>query len=328
MVTERNGTTITLGELGTVNDGFEDLRSVARFNRLPAIGLGIRKQSGTNTTEVIDAVKAKLKEIEPYTPEGISIGVAFDSSGFIKESMRGVQFDIIFGILLTALIMYLFLRNIRVTFISVTAIPISLIGGFVLMHALGFTVNNLTMLAMSLSVGMVIDDAIVVLENIFRHIEAGENPMEAASVGTSEVGLAVIAATSSVAAVFIPVAFMKGMIGRFFYQFGMTVALTIIISVLVSLTLTPLLCSRMLHHQRSHRKLYIVMENAFQALERGYRRLLEWAVSYRWTVIMLAVVTFVIAVYLVRFIGTEFFTQADEGQFKIGFELPTGTSLE
>ena len=327
VVTERNGTTITLGELGTVNDGFEDLRSVARFNRLPAIGLGIRKQSGTNTTEVIDAVKAKLKEIEPYTPEGISIGVAFDSSGFIKESMRGVQFDIIFGILLTALIMYLFLRNIRVTFISVTAIPISLIGGFVLMHALGFTVNNLTMLAMSLSVGMVIDDAIVVLENIFRHIEAGENPMEAASVGTSEVGLAVIAATSSVAAVFIPVAFMKGMIGRFFYQFGMTVALTIIISVLVSLTLTPLLCSRMLHHQRSHRKLYIVMENAFQALERGYRRLLEWAVSYRWTVIMLAVVTFVVAVYLVRFIGTEFFTQADEGQFKIGFELPTGTSL-
>jgi HAE1 family hydrophobic/amphiphilic exporter-1 len=328
VVAEREGTTISLKELGKVDDGFEDLRNIARFNGLPAIGLGIRKQSGTNTTEVIDAVKAKLEKIKKDTPEGISIGIALDTSGFIKESMEGVRFDIIFGVILTALIMYLFLRNIRVTFISVTAIPISLIGGFVLMNALGFTVNNLTMLAMSLSVGMVIDDAIVVMENIFRHVEAGEDPMNAASVGTGEVGLAVIAATSSVAAVFIPVAFMKGLIGRFFYQFGMTVALTIIISVLVSLTLTPLLCSRMLHHQRSHKKLYIILENAFLAVERGYRRALEWAVTYRWTVILIAVTTFVIGIYLVRFIGTEFVAQADSAQFKIGFELPTGTSIE
>jgi HAE1 family hydrophobic/amphiphilic exporter-1 len=328
VVAERDGTTISLKELGKVDDGFEDLRNIARFNGLPAIGLGIRKQSGTNTTEVIDAVKAKLEKIKKDAPEGISIGIALDTSGFIKESMEGVRFDIIFGVILTALIMYLFLRNIRVTFISVTAIPISLIGGFVLMNALGFTVNNLTMLAMSLSVGMVIDDAIVVMENIFRHVEAGEDPMNAASVGTGEVGLAVIAATSSVAAVFIPVAFMKGLIGRFFYQFGMTVALTIIISVLVSLTLTPLLCSRMLHHQRSHKKLYIILENAFLAVERGYRRALEWAVTYRWTVILIAVTTFVIGIYLVRFIGTEFVAQADSAQFKIGFELPTGTSIE
>jgi HAE1 family hydrophobic/amphiphilic exporter-1 len=328
VVAERDGATISLKELGKVDDGFEDLRNIARFNGLPAIGLGIRKQSGTNTTEVIDAVKAKLEKIKKDAPEGISIGIALDTSGFIKESMEGVRFDIIFGVILTALIMYLFLRNIRVTFISVTAIPISLIGGFVLMNALGFTVNNLTMLAMSLSVGMVIDDAIVVMENIFRHVEAGEDPMNAASVGTGEVGLAVIAATSSVAAVFIPVAFMKGLIGRFFYQFGMTVALTIIISVLVSLTLTPLLCSRMLHHQRSHKKLYIILENAFLAVERGYRRALEWAVTYRWTVILIAVTTFVIGIYLVRFIGTEFVAQADSAQFKIGFELPTGTSIE
>jgi HAE1 family hydrophobic/amphiphilic exporter-1 len=328
VVAERDGTTISLRELGKIDDGFEDLRNIARFNGLPAIGLGIRKQSGTNTTEVIDAVKAKLETIKKDAPEGISIGIALDTSGFIKESMEGVRFDIIFGVILTALIMYLFLRNIRVTFISVTAIPISLIGGFVLMNALGFTVNNLTMLAMSLSVGMVIDDAIVVMENIFRHVEAGEDPMNAASVGTGEVGLAVIAATSSVAAVFIPVAFMKGLIGRFFYQFGMTVALTIIISVLVSLTLTPLLCSRMLHHQKSHKKLYIILENAFLAIERGYRRALEWAVTYRWTVILIAVTTFVCGIYLVRFIGTEFVVQADSAQFKIGFELPTGTSIE
>ena len=328
VVAERNGATITLSEVGKIDDGFEDMRSIARFNGLPAIGLGIKKQSGTNTTAVIDAVKAKLEEIRKHTPEGISIGTALDTSGFIKSSIEGVQFDIIFGIILTALIMYLFLRNVRVTFISVTAIPISLIGGFVVMHALHFTVNFITMLAMSLSVGMVIDDAIVVLENIFRHVESGEDPMTAASRGTSEVGLAVIAATSSVAAVFIPVAFMKGIIGRFFYQFGVTVALTILISVLVALTLTPLLCSRMLHHQKSHSRLYLILENGFQAVERTYRKALEWAISHRWSVIGIAVGTFVLGMFLARFIGTEFITQSDESQFRIGFELPTGTSLE
>ena len=328
VVAERNGTTITLKDLGRVNDGFEDLRNIAHFNGIPAVGLGVRKQSGTNTTAVADAVKKKLKELKKYTPEGISVDLAYDSSVFIKDSMRGVQFDIIFGIFLTALIMYLFLRNIRITSISLVAIPISLIGGFVLMNALGFTINNLTMLAMSLSVGMVIDDAIVVLENVFRHVERGEERVQAARTGTDEVGLAVLAATSSVAAVFIPVAFMKGIIGRFFYQFGLTVALTIIISALVSLTLTPLLCSRMLRHQTSHKRIYVILENAFQAVERTYRKFLEWSVSHRWTVITIAVGTFILGMSLLPFIGTEFVTQADEGRFIVNFELPTGTTIE
>lgn len=328
VVADRKGSTITLKDVGTVTDGFEDLRSIIRFNGKPAVGLGVKKQSGTNTTAVADAVKKRLAEIMKHTPEGIHIGIAMDSSDFIKKSMEGVQFDIIFGVILTALIMYLFLRNLRITFISVTAIPISLIGGFVLMNALGFTINNLTMLAMSLAVGMVIDDAIVVLENIFRHVEAGEDRVQAASKGTDEVGLAVLAATSSVAAVFIPVAFMKGIIGRFFYQFGLTVALTIIISVLVSFTLTPLLCSRMLRHQTSHKKLYVMLENVFQSIEKTYRKTLEWTVSHRLIVISIAVGTFILSFMMIPYIGSEFVTNADEGQFKVSFELPTGTSIE
>jgi len=327
VVAERQGSAITLKDVGIVTDGFEDLRSIIRFNGKPSVGLGVKKQSGTNTTAVADKVKQRLAEIQKNVPAGIEVAIAYDSSDFIKESMGGVQFDIIFGVILTALIMYFFLRNVRITFISVTAIPVSLIGGFVLMNALGFTVNNMTMLAMSLAVGMVIDDAIVVLENIFRHVENGEDRMVAAQRGTDEVGLAVLAATSSVAAVFIPVAFMKGMIGRFFYQFGLTVALTIIISVFVSFTLTPLLCSRMLRHQVSHSRVYMMFENFFNAVETAYRTLLRWAVRHRITIVGIAILTFVLSFLLVPHIGTEFVTNADEGVFKVSFELPTGTSL-
>ena len=328
VVAERNGTIITLKDVGRVDDSFEDLRTIAHFNGIPTVALGIRKQSGTNTVAVADAIKKKVEETKKHAPEGISVASAYDTSTFIKASMEGVQFDIIFGIILTALIMYLFLRNLRITFISIMAIPISLIGGFVLMNALGFTINNLTMLAMSLAVGIVIDDTIVVLENIFRHVENGEERVQAARTGTSEVGLAVLAATSSIAAVFIPVAFMKGLIGRFFYQFGLTVALTIIISAIVSLTLTPMLCSRMLRHQTSHKRIYVILENAFIAMEQLYRKALEWAVSHRWIVIAIATGTFILSVFLLPFIGTEFTTKSDEGRFMINFELPTGTAIE
>ncbi len=326
-VRERNGVVTYLEDVARVDDGFEDLRSVARYNRRPAAELGVRKQSGTNTVEVANAVVEKLEELKPHVPDGIAVAVAFDSSTYIEESIRGVQIDIAIGILLTALVMYLFLRNVRVTLISVVAIPISLIGGFIAMQALDFTVNFMTMLAMSLAVGMVIDDAIVVLENIYRHVEQGKEGMRAASEGTSQVWLPVLAATSSIAAVFIPVAFMKGVIGRFFYQFGLTVAVTIIISALVSLTLTPFMSSRMLRRETSHSKLYVILENFFNALASVYRRALEWAVRRRWAVVAIAVVSFAAGLALVPVIGSEFVTQSDESQFLVRFELPTGTPI-
>ncbi|HOO39356.1 MAG TPA: efflux RND transporter permease subunit [Deltaproteobacteria bacterium] len=328
VVAQRQGSPVRLSDIGRVDDGFEDFRSIARFNGSPTVGLGIRKQSGSNTTSVAHAVKARLADIAANPPEGIKIQLAYDGSGFIEDSMKGVRFDILFGIILTALTMYLFLRNIRITFIAIIAIPVSLIGAFIVMQALGFTINNLTMLAMSLAVGMVIDDAIVVLENIFRHIEGGEDRLKAASTGTQEVGLAVIAATSSIAAVFIPVAFMKGIIGRFFYQFGLTVALTITISVLVSLTLTPFLCSRMMKHQASHNRIYVILENALLSLEKGYRSVLTWALSHRKSIIGIAIAAFIGGISLAPMIGSEFVTESDEGNFLVRFELPTGTSIE
>lgn len=328
VVSERDGALVTLRDVGRVDDGFEDLRTIARYNGLPTVGLGVRKQSDANTVAVADAVRKALVEIRRTAPEGVSIDVAFDSSKFIKASMRGVQHDIGFGILLTASLMYLFLRNYRTTIISVITIPISLIGGFVVMNALGFTVNNMTMLAVSLAVGLVIDDAIVVMENIFRHVENDEPPLVAASRGASEVGFAVIAATSSIVAVFLPVAFMEGLIGRFFYEFGMTVALTIVCSVLVALTLTPFMSSRMLRHERTHTRFYDALERFFAGLEARYRKTLSWAVSHRISVIALATLAFALGIVLTLFIGKEFITPADESFFLAQFELPTGTSIE
>jgi len=328
VVARRDDSTIVLKDLGEITDGFEDMRSIIHFNGVPSIGLGVRKQSGTNTTEVAQAVRHKLEEVSRHAPARVTVEVAYDSSEFIRDSMRGVQFDIILGVLLTALTMYIFLKNIRTTFISIMAIPVSLIGAFMLMQSFGFTINNMTMLAMSLAVGLVIDDTIVVLENIFRHVEDGEEPMQAASTGTSEVGLAVIAATSSIAAVFIPVAFMEGIIGRFFYQFGLTVVLTILISVLISFTLTPFLSSRLIRHQKSHGKLYTSLENGLKAIEHVYRSLLTWSLSHRKTVVVIAIAAFAGGIALIPIIGTEMAPNADQGAFLVRFELPTGTSLD
>jgi HAE1 family hydrophobic/amphiphilic exporter-1 len=327
VISSREGAVTRLRDVARVVDGREDLRTVARFNGVPTVGLGIEKQSGTNTVEVARRVRAVLEELRETLPEGIHLEVAFDASEFIEASMRGVQRDILFGVLLTSLIMFIFLRNVRITLISVVAIPISLIGGFVVIYALDFTVNNMTMLAMSLAVGMVIDDAIVVLENIFRHVEEGSDPMKAASEGTSEVGLAVVAATSSIAAVFIPVAFMKGIVGRFFYQFGLTVAITIGISALVSLTLTPMLCSRLLKREETRHPLYNLLERGFQYLDSTYRRILGWVTRHRFVTVLIAFAAFGAGIALSPFIGREFAPQDDESRFLLRFEMPTGTSI-
>jgi hydrophobe/amphiphile efflux-1 (HAE1) family protein len=328
VIAERGGVITTIKDVGQVVDGSEDLRSIARFNGIPTVGLGVRKQSGFNTVAVADATRKKVEEMKKQVPPGIHVETAFDDSVYIKDSIKGVQFDILFGILLTAVIMFLFLRNLRPTFISVISIPISLIGGFILMDALGFTVNFITMLAMSLSVGMVIDDTIVVMENIFRHVEEGSDKIEAARYGTDEVALAVIAATSTIAAVFLPVAFMKGIIGRFFFQFAFTVAMTIIISALVALTLTPFLSSRILYHRKAQSRFYNTLEKFFKGLENSYKKRLEWAVNHRLIIIALAIGVFILAIAIVPFIGSEFATQADEGRLLVRFEMPTGTSVQ
>lgn len=328
VIKEDRGGLVLLKDVATVEDGVDDLRSIANYNGVPTVGIGISKQAGANAVEVSKNIRERLKEIQANTPEGITIQIASDDSEFIERSLAGVRMDIIFGVIMTAIIMLMFLRNFRTTFISVVTIPVALIGSFTVMYFLGFTINNLTMLAISLGIGMVIDDTIVVMENIFRRFEAGESRVDAARKGTGEVGLAVLASTGSIIAVFLPVAFMEGIIGRFFYQFSMTVAVTVIISTFTALTLTPFLCSRILKHQEEHNKAFEKFENFFVSLENHYSTAIEWAVEKRLTIIGIAGGAFVGGILLIPFLGSEFITEADESRFQVQYELPTGTSFE
>ena len=328
VVATRDKTVIRLKDVARVEDGSEDLRSIARFNGLPAVGLGIQKQSGTNTVEVAQGVKAALAEINKVLPEDINADIAFDTARFIETAMNDVLFDLFLGALLTAVVMLVFLRNFRMTFVAVMAIPTSIIASFVVMYALDFTINNMTMLAMSLAIGIVIDDAIVVLENIYRYVEKGVSSIKAAQIGTSEVGLAVLAASSTIVAVFVPVAFMRGLIGRFFFQFGLTVAFAVLVSVIVSFTLTPMLCSRLIKKEQKHGPIFQAFENAFKWLEETYSRYLDLALRHRWATVGMAGLVFVLGLALIPFVPKGLMTEPDESSFMMLIEMPTGTSIQ
>lgn len=328
VVATRDKTVIRLKDVARVEDGSEDLRSIARFNGLPAVGLGIQKQSGTNTVEVAQGVKAALAEIKKILPEDINADIAFDTARFIETAMNDVLFDLFLGAVLTAVVMLVFLRNFRMTFIAVMAIPTSIIASFVVMYALNFTINNMTMLAMSLAIGIVIDDTIVVLENIYRYVEQGVSSLKAARMGTSEVGLAVLAASSTIIAVFVPVAFMRGLIGRFFFQFGLTVAFAVLVSVIISFTLTPMLCSRLIRKEQKHGPIFQAFENAFKRLEETYSRYLDLALRHRWATVGMASLIFVFGLALVPFVPKGLMTEPDESSFMMRIEMPTGTSIQ
>jgi hydrophobe/amphiphile efflux-1 (HAE1) family protein len=329
VVATMDETVVRLKDVAKVVDGSEDFRSVAHFNGMPTIGLGIRKQSGTNTVEVIESVKDTLLGIQPNVPEGILLDVAYDTSKFIKNSLNDVLIDLLIGALLTSLVMMVFLRSVRLTIISIIAIPTSIIATFAAMNAMDFTINNMTMMAMSLAIGLVIDDAIVVLENIFRHIEKGERPFVAASTGSSEVGFAVIATTLAILAVFIPVAFMQGIIGRFFLQFGLSVAFAVTCSSLVALTLVPMMCSRLLGDRiKQLEGPFLIFEKGFSGMENLYKKLLDLALKNRWKTISLAIGFFIFGLLLLNFVPTAFMTEPDRSEFMVRFELPTGTSVE
>jgi len=244
IIAHHNGAPIRLKDVGWAEDGTEPVRTIARFNRIPSVGLSVIPRSGANVVEVAEGVKKRLGDVRKSLPPGVTITLAFDSSKFIKEAISDVQYDVFLGGLLAAAVMFFFLLSIRSTLITAIAIPTSLITSFGIMYFFGFTMNYLTMLGLSMMVGVVIDDAIIVLENTYRQMEEGADPMRAAREGTSEIAFAAMSATFSIVAVFIPVAFMGGIIGRFFYQFGVTVAASVITSLFIGLTLIPMLCSR------------------------------------------------------------------------------------
>ena len=327
VISYRHGKLIKLRNIGYAEDGLEDERSITRFNGKTAVGLSVKRQSGENTVAVADRVKAAVARIKPS--QGMKLDITFDQSVYIRRSIEDVQIALWLGAALAVLIIFAFLRSMRSTLISAVALPTSVIATFAFIQFLGFTLNMMTMLALSLSIGILIDDAIVVLENIYRRMEEGEQPMNAAQDGASEIGLAVMATTFSIVAVFVPVAFMKGIVGKFFYEFGITVTVAVLISLFVSLTLTPMLSSRFLFYRRKHGKLYMVLEKGYEKLYEVYRPLLAWALRHRPTVIVIAVTSVVVGILIFRFgLGKEFMPAEDQGRYLVRLETPVDNSLQ
>ncbi|HOJ51443.1 MAG TPA: efflux RND transporter permease subunit, partial [Syntrophales bacterium] len=323
------GAPVRIRDIGRAEDGMEERRTISRFNGVPSVNIAIQKQSGTNTVEVIDRVKGELTKIRRNLPPGMHLDIAFDQSIFIKRSIREVQYHLILGGILAVLAVMLFLKNLRVTLISALALPVSVISTFTIMRAFGFTFNNMTMLGLTLSVGILIDDAIIVIENIYRHIEKGMEPREAADFATSEIGLAVMATTLAIVVIFLPVAFMKGIIGRFFMSFSLTVVFAVLVSLLVSFTLTPMLASIYLRARHAEvSPLGDTFERLYKKLEGFYRRLLDYCLDHRGKVLISALIIFVLSLFMTRLMGKEFVPPEDQGRFLIRLEAPIDYSVE
>ena len=330
VIREKDGHPVRIADVAQVEDGESEPDTVANINGTDTVLLQVRRQSGTNTVEVVDAVKERLDEVRAILPSGYEARVVQDRSEFIRASIRAVEEHLVTGSILAALVVLVFLTNLRSTVIAAIAIPTSIIASFGLIWFMGFTLNSLTMLALTLAVGIVIDDAIVVLENIYRFIEEKhEDHHRAAIDATEEIGLAVLATTLSLVAIFVPVAFMGGIVGRFMQSFGLTMAFAILVSLLVSFTLTPMLAARWLK-VRPHGKDAHSSKNSpvFHAVDVAYTRMLEWTMAHRAIVAVVAVLVFASSVPLFIMVDKNFIPQDDQGEFEVSIRAPEGTSLE
>jgi len=336
VVTMRNGMPVRLGEVARIEDAQEEARSAAEFSGRRAIGIDIRRISGSNIVEVADGVRKVVNDLNAQLPAGVRLEEIRDNSVWIRSALADVRTTLLIGALLTVLIVFLFLNSWRSTVITGLTLPVSVISAFLAIYLFGFTINMLTLMALSLAIGMLIDDAIVVRENIVRHVERGEDHYTAAGRGTSEIGFAVLATTMSVLAVFIPVGFMGGIIGKFFFQFGITVAFAIAVSLFVSFTLDPMLSSIWYdpqaegHAERGRvGKLLERFNERFRDLGTWYRGVIAWALGHRKTTLGIALGAFVVAMALfgTGAVGGEFSPKSDRGDLQITLETPVGSSL-
>jgi HAE1 family hydrophobic/amphiphilic exporter-1 len=329
IVASLNGSPVRIRDIGKVEDGVEEPRSLARLDGDPAVVLEVRKQAGTNTLDVVHAVKARIAQLQPLLPPDFKIAYAGDQSTFIEESFKAVQEHLLLGGLCAGFVVLLFMRSWRTTLIAAVAIPISIVSTYSLMYLMGFTLNQITMLALVLVVGIVIDDAIVVLENIFRNAEEKRlPPVEAAVQGTKEIGLAVMATTFSLVIIFLPVAMMTGIVGRFMSSFGYTAAFAVLVSLLVSFTLTPMLSSRFLKMGNGQGGASTKDTVLFRALAGPYRRMLHWSMSHRWVVVLCAVAVAFSTIPMFLHMGKDFLPVDDQSEFEIAVRMPVGSSLE
>ncbi|HYJ92796.1 MAG TPA: efflux RND transporter permease subunit [Pyrinomonadaceae bacterium] len=347
VVATRGDYQVKVKDLGHTEDGAEELRTEARLNGNPAVTLVVAKQSGQNTVAVAHDIKQRLAEITPTLPKGFEVRIVGDNSIFIENSLHAIEEHLVLGSILASIVVFLFLWSFRSTFIAALAIPTSIISTFALVYAMGYTLNSITMLALTLMVGIVIDDAIVVLENIFRFIEEkGMNPFQAAIEGTREIGLAVLATSLSLMAVFVPIGFMQGIVGRFMSSFGLTASFAVAVSLIVSFTLTPMLAARLI--KRPAEKFKDEDELAsdrvpemepekephdskhstwFRHVDNVYTYLLRFSLSHRWVIITLCVAVFLAIIPLFMFVGKNFLPVDDQSQFEISVRAPEGYSL-
>ena len=330
VVREKDGHPVRIGDVARVEDGEAEAETVANVDGTGTVLLQVRRQSGTNTVEVVQEVKARLNELKGALPPGYSVRVVRDASEFIEASIHNVEEHLVVGSILAAIVVLIFLMNVRSTVISAIAIPTSIVATFGLIWYMGFTLNLMTMLALTLSVGIVIDDAIVVLENIYRFIEEKhDDQIHAAIDATQEIGLAVLATTLSLVAIFVPVGFMGGIVGRFMKSFGLTLACAIMVSLLVSFTLTPMLSARWLKVDKHGDDKHASKDSrVFHAIDVFYTKLLEWSMAHRAIVAGVAALVLVSSVPLFMVANKNFMPQDDQAEFEVNLRAPEGTSLE
>jgi hydrophobic/amphiphilic exporter-1 (mainly G- bacteria), HAE1 family len=331
------GVPVYLSEIARIADGYEEQRSLALFNKERAIALEVRKQSGSNTVDVAEAVKAAIPKLNAELPGQTTLSIVRDSSTFIRDAVEDVKTTLVLGAIFTIFIVFLFLNSWRSTVITGLTLPVSIISAFIIMKLLGFSLNILTLMGLSLSVGLLIDDAIVVRENIVRHMQFGRNHLEAARLGTSEIGLAVMATTFSIIAVFVPIAFMKGIIGRFFYEFGITVAFAVLVSLFVSFTLDPMLSSRWYdpavetnRRRRGLARMLEAFDNRFMNLRNVYEKAIRFSLRRRAWIMAVSLLLFGVSLlpFVFNTLGQAFMPSYDRGEFQVSFKTNPGSTLE
>jgi HAE1 family hydrophobic/amphiphilic exporter-1 len=343
IVARKNGAPVRLDQVARVNDGAQEVESLALYNGQRTLLLSVQKSQGENTIEVVDGLNAAVVELKNQLPPGVRLETIGDSSRPIRVAVNNVRQTLIEGAILTVLIVFLFLNSWRSTVITGLTLPIALIGTFLFMNMFGFTINMITLMALSLCVGLLIDDAIVVRENIVRHVQMGKGAYAAAMDGTQEIGLAVLATTLSIVAVFMPIGFMGGIIGKFFHEFGITIVAAVLISMFVSFTLDPMLSSIWhdpsihAHGQKTEPVTFYDktigrvtgwFDRATDALAEGYQHILRWSLVHKLSTMAIALAIFVLSIFMVPLLGTEFVPKADFSETSLNFYTPVGSSLE
>jgi hydrophobe/amphiphile efflux-1 (HAE1) family protein len=318
---------VSLGEMVKVEEGLADVRRISRVQGKTAVGLGIRKQRGSNAVSVAEAVKTKMEKLRSTLPKGMELGVNFDSTQFIGDSIHELSFTMILSAILTAIVCWLFLGSITSTINVILAIPTSILGAFMILRYMNFTLNTFTLLGLSLSIGIVVDDAIMVLENIYRHFEEGKNKVLASLEGANEISFAALAATVAIMAIFLPVAFMEGIIGKYFFQFGVTISVAVGLSYIEALTLTPMRTSQFMESSTRVTKVGKLMDSLFDRGVNFYKNILKVVLTYRWTTVLLSFLFFGSTFFLIKKIPKEFVPTQDTSSFLMRVKTPDGSSL-